>query len=225
MRCRRLPCSGTDVLHSRPTARETRDSAVVRPATRGGGPCRGDLVRRAGYLAWHILTPEERCESGRIGLTANELTRETGSEGSNPSLSARSCSADLPCSAARGAVGYAGSSPGGAGDPSELRSGERVGGDGFGEMLGQLVGRSGRVGPSAEGLGDAAGHPRSAVRSASVRSRLGLLPGTPAPQPGDTGKPGGAQPVSCAVGSAAAIPTRDATWTAVAPSTRRHPSR
>ena len=31
----------------------------------------------------------ERCESGRIGLTANELTWETGSEGSNPSLSAR----------------------------------------------------------------------------------------------------------------------------------------
>src|SRR2546421_10145326 len=31
---------------------------------------------------------EERCESGRIGLTANELTWETGSEGSNPSLSA-----------------------------------------------------------------------------------------------------------------------------------------
>src|ERR1700678_410314 len=32
---------------------------------------------------------EERCESGRIGLTANELTWVTGSEGSNPSLSAR----------------------------------------------------------------------------------------------------------------------------------------
>ena len=31
----------------------------------------------------------ERCESGRIGLTANELTWETGSEGSNPSLSAK----------------------------------------------------------------------------------------------------------------------------------------
>jgi ribosomal protein S12 methylthiotransferase len=30
----------------------------------------------------------ERCESGRIGLTANELTGETRSEGSNPSLSA-----------------------------------------------------------------------------------------------------------------------------------------
>jgi len=34
---------------------------------------------------------EERCESGRIGLTANELTWETGSEGSNPSLSAVRC--------------------------------------------------------------------------------------------------------------------------------------
>jgi hypothetical protein len=35
----------------------------------------------------------ERCESGRIGLTANELTWETGSEGSNPSLSAKFWSA------------------------------------------------------------------------------------------------------------------------------------
>jgi hypothetical protein len=35
-----------------------------------------------------ILAALERCESGRIGLTANELTWETGSEGSNPSLSA-----------------------------------------------------------------------------------------------------------------------------------------
>lgn len=38
------------------------------------------------------LAPEfsgvEKCESGRIGLTANELTWETGSEGSNPSFSA-----------------------------------------------------------------------------------------------------------------------------------------
>jgi hypothetical protein len=34
----------------------------------------------------------ERCESGRIGLTANELTRETLSEGSNPSLSAHNLS-------------------------------------------------------------------------------------------------------------------------------------
>ena len=37
----------------------------------------------------------ERCESGRIGLTANELTWETGSEGSNPSLSARKSSRSL----------------------------------------------------------------------------------------------------------------------------------
>ena len=35
-----------------------------------------------------MLSVLERCESGRIGLTANELTWETGSEGSNPSLSA-----------------------------------------------------------------------------------------------------------------------------------------
>ena len=50
-------------------------------------------------MAWSVATPweyrpdigqrdKERCESGRIGLTANELTWETGSEGSNPSLSA-----------------------------------------------------------------------------------------------------------------------------------------
>src|SRR5580692_2588542 len=53
----------------------------------------------------------ERCESGRIGFTANELTWVTGSEGSNPSLSARgagmtkcpnqemSAPADTPCPA------------------------------------------------------------------------------------------------------------------------------
>ena len=35
------------------------------------------------------MVRKERCESGRIGLTANELTWETGSEGSNPSLSAQ----------------------------------------------------------------------------------------------------------------------------------------
>jgi hypothetical protein len=37
---------------------------------------------------WSAKAQLERCESGRIGLTANELTWETGSEGSNPSLSA-----------------------------------------------------------------------------------------------------------------------------------------
>ena len=56
------------------------------------------------------LDPRERCESGRIGFTANELTWVTGSEGSNPSLSARgpgsrcarttrSAPAGLPCAA------------------------------------------------------------------------------------------------------------------------------
>ena len=42
-------------------------------------------------MAYHVEAytgGKERCESGRIGLTANELTWETGSEGSNPSLSA-----------------------------------------------------------------------------------------------------------------------------------------
>ena len=38
----------------------------------------------------------ERCESGRIGLTANELTWVTGSEGSNPSLSARAGHEECP---------------------------------------------------------------------------------------------------------------------------------
>ena len=65
----------------------------------GGGTVRSQKrpVRR--YLAACVrpqrapsLSPtmwgKERCESGRIGLTANELTWETGSEGSNPSLSA-----------------------------------------------------------------------------------------------------------------------------------------
>ena len=41
------------------------------------------------------LSRKERCESGRIGLTANELTWVTGSEGSNPSLSARVMSLDI----------------------------------------------------------------------------------------------------------------------------------
>ncbi len=43
---------------------------------------RGDC---AGGVDW---VTRERCESGRIGLTANELTGETWPEGSNPSLSA-----------------------------------------------------------------------------------------------------------------------------------------
>jgi hypothetical protein len=58
------------------------------------------------HVAWHTayshwaeigLAPRERCESGRIGLTANELTWETGSEGSNPSLSAHCFGAVRVC--------------------------------------------------------------------------------------------------------------------------------
>ena len=43
-----------------------------------------------GVSNWHgpASVGTEKCESGRIGLTANELTWETGSEGSNPSFSA-----------------------------------------------------------------------------------------------------------------------------------------
>ena len=65
---------------------------------------RASLLNRSGSLGpsrglgfpfhpWICRPPysprvKERCESGRIGLTANELTWVTGSEGSNPSLSA-----------------------------------------------------------------------------------------------------------------------------------------
>ena len=52
-------------------------------AARTSRQCRA-RARRRGHSS--LL---ERCESGRIGLTANELTWETGSEGSNPSLSAQ----------------------------------------------------------------------------------------------------------------------------------------
>ena len=51
-----------------------------------------DLGRRggSGVQNWETQASvgKEKCESGRIGLTANELTWETGSEGSNPSFSA-----------------------------------------------------------------------------------------------------------------------------------------
>ena len=46
------------------------------------------MVRTPGVRSDRTEVQLERCESGRIGLTANELTWETGSEGSNPSLSA-----------------------------------------------------------------------------------------------------------------------------------------
>src|SRR5580692_11358508 len=46
----------------------------------------------------------ERCESGRIGLTANELTWVTGSEGSNPSLSARELGTGCRATAGRPAT-------------------------------------------------------------------------------------------------------------------------
>ena len=52
-------------------------------------PRNGQFLDRAGSKC---KSPVERCESGRIGLTANELTWETGSEGSNPSLSAKKSS-------------------------------------------------------------------------------------------------------------------------------------
>ena len=46
---------------------------------------------RAGKPGRQGASRTERCESGRIGFTANELTWVTGSEGSNPSLSAKFC--------------------------------------------------------------------------------------------------------------------------------------
>ena len=36
-----------------------------------------------------VTKRQERCESGRIGLTANELSVERWTQGSNPCLSAR----------------------------------------------------------------------------------------------------------------------------------------
>ncbi len=64
----------------------------------------GPVVRSAGNRGGRRMVRLERCESGRIGLTANELTWETGSEGSNPSLSAH-------FSASPGAVGGRRSGP------------------------------------------------------------------------------------------------------------------
>ena len=46
------------------------------------------LPFRRGWAPSARVVVKERCESGRIGLTANELTWETGSQGSNPCLSA-----------------------------------------------------------------------------------------------------------------------------------------
>ena len=64
-------------------------------------PCTGCCVATGGQ-AVDSRTPQdakvllERCESGRIGVTANELTWVTGSEGSNPSLSARESGTVVP---------------------------------------------------------------------------------------------------------------------------------
>src|SRR3974390_1051997 len=62
-----------------------RLGSVVHVGLFGTG-IRGEIWTRLGQ---RMRKPWERCESGRIGLTANELTWVTGSEGSNPSLSAR----------------------------------------------------------------------------------------------------------------------------------------
>ena len=48
----------------------------------------GAIAPGALGIECHSRWTLERCQSGRMGLTANELTWETGSEGSNPSLSA-----------------------------------------------------------------------------------------------------------------------------------------
>ena len=58
------------------------DSGKPNPLKASGFPLPPTL--RAGAT----LVSRERCESGRIGLTANEVTSARGSEGSNPSLSA-----------------------------------------------------------------------------------------------------------------------------------------
>ncbi len=66
----------------RPGPGQTRGSVGLHAA-----PC---ALVRGGAREGRSGVPSrmERCESGRIGLTANELTGETRSEGSNPSLSA-----------------------------------------------------------------------------------------------------------------------------------------
>ena len=83
----RGPLKGSTWSHSGPSdGPDQRDPLGVQYLVRAvisrseGGP--------AGVPTMVYTVGKERCESGRIGLTANELTWETGSEGSNPSLSA-----------------------------------------------------------------------------------------------------------------------------------------
>ena len=45
-------------------------------------------VRRCAKISGCRFAGGEKCESGRIGLTANELSWETGTQGSNPCFSA-----------------------------------------------------------------------------------------------------------------------------------------
>ena len=74
-----LPCLTTTPMG--------RQSHALFPLRLGRSPSMQGV--RDGRRACISRPSVERCESGRIGLTANELIWETGSEGSNPSLSAR----------------------------------------------------------------------------------------------------------------------------------------
>ena len=62
-------------------------------STANRSPTTGPGVRNCGPQA---SVGEEKCESGRIGLTANELSWETGTQGSNPCFSASENHAGAP---------------------------------------------------------------------------------------------------------------------------------
>src|SRR5690349_8407141 len=95
----------------------------------------------------------ERCESGRIGLTANELTWVTGSEGSNPSLSARMSGTR----AGRPIIGPVAAGPPSTVTPAGAGPGEeRVPG------RGSLLHADPRVSQEPSGLRQARGLPRGA---------------------------------------------------------------
>ena len=102
----------------------------------------------------------ERCESGRIGLTANELTWVTGSEGSNPSLSARE----------RGTgAGRPGSRPAAAGLPCAVTLAAPAWCEECARRRGPLLAADPGVSEEPGGLGQARGLPRGA----GLRAGLG----------------------------------------------------
>ena len=75
------------LLTGRPNNLCTRQTLITEVCSELGKLSWRARMRPVRYSA--TVDATERCESGRIGLTANELTWETGSGGSNPPLSAR----------------------------------------------------------------------------------------------------------------------------------------